>query len=394
MKLRIYALLICLIGMLGACQDKEEDIQPAEKVSRTVLAYIVGDNGRNDLSSLLKKNFNDMVKGMESVDNSDCNMLVYSVMKNQSPCLIHLKKTSSKVSVDTLLVYDNKENPLDKEEMKKVMSYAFEYFPADSYGYVFLSHAAGWIPATTKASRSIGTYRNTSMDVDEFREVLSDVGKHLDFILFDACYMQSIEVAYELRDNADYFIGSPTEIPGPGAPYNKLMKCFFDREDAALNIAKGYYEAYAEKYTGRIPTNDNWTGGVSVSVIKADALEQLADLTSRIFARYGQNVPISNVMCYDLSGSEYYCDLDGLIRTLTNENEDYATWRKAFVNARPYWGATLKNYSGFGMGQMFSMEDAEGISTYIPSGTPTSRANEYYRTYDWAVATEWGFSMM
>lgn len=390
MKLRIYTFFICLIGVLGACQDNEEVIKPAQKVSRTVLAYIVGDNGRNDLSSLLRKNFDDMVKGMELVDNSDCNMLVYSVMKDQPPCLIHLKKISGKVLVDTLLVYADKENPLDKEEMKKVMSYAFEYFPADSYGYVFLSHAAGWIPATTKASRSIGAYRNTSMDVDEFRDVLSDVDKHLDFILFDACYMQSIEVAYELRDNADYFIGSPTEIPGPGAPYNKLMKCFFDGENPALNIAKSYYEAYAEKYTGRIPTNENWTGGVSISVIRADALQQLADITGSVFAHYGQDVSVSNIMCYDLSGSEYYCDFDGLIRTLTSGNKDYVTWRKAFVAARPYWSTTLKNYSGFGMGQMFSMEGAEGMSIYIPSGVSTSRANEYYRTYNWSVVTGWG----
>ena len=391
MKLRSCVFLICLVGVLGACQDNEEEIKPAEKVSRTVLAYIIGDNGRNDLSSLLRGNFNDMVKGMEAVNSLDCNMLVYSVMIDEAPCLIRLKKEGQKVIADTLVVYDGKENPLDKEVMKKVMSYAFDYFPADSYGYVFLSHAAGWIPATTKASRSIGAYRNTSMDIDEFRDVLSDVDKHLDFILFDACFMQSVEVAYELRDKVDYFIGSPTEIPGPGAPYDELMECFFNKGNVAFDIAKSYYKSYEGKYTGYAPaSNANWTGGVSVSVIKGDVLDELAEKTEWIFSKYAKSVSVSDIMCYDLSGSKYYYDLDGVIRVLTQGNEgDYEIWRRVFEKARPYWGTTLKNYSGYTR-NVFSMEGAEGISTYIPSGVNTSKNNIYYRTYDWATATGWG----
>lgn len=388
MKLHICALLVLLAGTFGACQDDEEEMQPAEKVSRTVLAYIIGDNGMKDLSSQLKDNFDDMVKGMQDVDDSNCNMLVYSVMKKQSPCFIRLKKVDGEVSADTLIVYDGKENPLDKEVMKEIMSYAFDYFPADSYGFVFLSHAAGWIPAATKASRSIGAYRNTSMDIDEFREVLSDVGKRLEFILFDACYMQSVEVAYELRNYVNYFVGSPTEIPGPGAPYADLMKCFFSKENPAFKIAKAYFEPYERDYTGAIPSATTWTGGVSVSVIRGSALDDLTESTIRIISKYGKDVPASDIMCYDLSGYKYYYDLDGLIRTLTNGNEDYAAWRNIFTNARPYWYTTQKNYSG--IGRMFSMEGAQGISIYIPSGTPTSETNKYYRTYDWSTTTGWG----
>lgn len=52
------------------------------------------------------------------------------------------------------------------------------------------------------------------MNIPDFREALSSAfPKPLKFILFDSCNMQSVEVAYELRDCAEYFIGSPTEIP-------------------------------------------------------------------------------------------------------------------------------------------------------------------------------------
>ena len=46
---------------------------------------------------------------------------------------------------------------------------------------------------------------------------------HFDFIMFDACFMMSVEVAYEVRNYTDYYIGSPTENPGPGAPYDKVV---------------------------------------------------------------------------------------------------------------------------------------------------------------------------
>ena len=61
-------------------------------------------------------------------------------------------------------------------------------------------------------------------------------------------FMQSVEVAYELRDYTDYCIGSPTEIPGPGASYDELVPAMFFSEDAAVDIAKAYYEPYAAKY--------------------------------------------------------------------------------------------------------------------------------------------------
>lgn len=385
MKLRSCVFLICLVGVLGACQDDEEEIKPAEKVSRTVLAYMVDDT---NLSSYLKTNFNDMVKGMQFVDDSDCNMLVYSKLSENAPCLIKLSKLNGKVVADTLLIYED-QNPLNKSVMTDVLSTAFTRFPADSYGLVFLSHAEGWVPASTSASRSIGVYRNTSMNIDEFQQVLSDVGKHLSFVLFDACFMQSIEVAYELRNNVDFLIGSPTEIPGPGAPYADVMECLFSKHEAALEIADAYFASYARKYTGAYPiTNDNWTGGVSVSVIKSDALEQLAQKTEQIFFKYGTTTFSSNIMCYDRRSTKYYYDLNQVVYALTQGNSDYTNWKSAFMKARPYWETTAKNYSG--SGGLFSMEGAEGVSTYIPSGISTSRANEYYRTYDWTIATGWG----
>ena len=59
------------------------------------------------------------------------------------------------------------------------------------------------------------------------------------FIMFDACFMMSIEVAYAVRNYADYYMGCPTENPGPGAPYNKVVPYMF-KQGAAVQMAEAY----------------------------------------------------------------------------------------------------------------------------------------------------------
>lgn len=83
------------------------------------------------------------------------------------------------------------------------------------------------------------------MNISDLHEALS-VAPHFDFMLFDACYMQSVEVIYQLRDRTDYFIGSPTEIPGPGAPYEAVVPALFSQDKPEINIAESYYTVYAE----------------------------------------------------------------------------------------------------------------------------------------------------
>lgn len=140
-KIKILFVLFCITLFGTACHDEDEGPvgpQPREQVGRTVLVYIVGDAGDsyNELTTLFKTNFRDMKRGMEEVDYSKCNLVVYSEMVNDVPHLISLKKQNGKVVADTLFTYAE-QNPLDKNVMSTVISQTINYFPADSYGFVF-----------------------------------------------------------------------------------------------------------------------------------------------------------------------------------------------------------------------------------------------------------------
>lgn len=393
MKPKILTILLCLMALFAACEKEEPaepQPQPREKVARTVLVYLVGDNTSNDLSNLLMGNFKGMKVGMNQVDDADCNLIVYSEMKRDVPHFIRIYKNGGKVIADTLYTYPE-QNPLSTEVMGNTITEMMRLFPADSYGMIFLSHGDGWIPGTAPTGRWIGDYRGTQMDIADFHQVLKDTKCHLDFLLFDDCFMQSVEVAFELRDCVDYFIGSPTEIPGPGGYYELITPNLFLKDNFAIEIANSYFKHYEDKYTGEEPTsNDKWTGGVSVSVIDSKALDELAAATKNILPNYitdRQTIASNQVMRYDRRNStKYYYDFDGLMRSLTQENADYEAWKSAFDAAVILWNTTPRNYSAFT--GMFSMSGSAGLSSYIPRSYSTT-LNDFYHTYEWYTAAGW-----
>ena len=72
-------------------------------------------------------------------------------------------------------------------------------------------------------------------------------GIHFDYILFDACLMSQVEVAYELRNAADYLILSPAEVMSAGFPYFKMTKHLLsvdNTEQNVINVAKDFIDYY------------------------------------------------------------------------------------------------------------------------------------------------------
>lgn len=70
-KIKILSLFVCLLVLFTACHDEEDKPNYG---SRTVLVYIAGDNS---LSGFANEDLNEMIEGMQEVDDSRNNLLVY-----------------------------------------------------------------------------------------------------------------------------------------------------------------------------------------------------------------------------------------------------------------------------------------------------------------------------
>lgn len=371
-------------------------VEPAAllKGTRTILAYIAADNSLAPFASL---DLVEMKVGMAKVQDSNVHFLVY-IDDGKSPRLLELKNEKGAV-VETVVETYGSRNSVGVSETQEVFAKVFSNskYQADSYGLVYWSHGDGWLPYPLRAgTRWVGQDEGNGdnrMNISEFVEILKSA-PHFDFILFDACFMQAVEVAYELRDYTDYCIGSPTEIPGPGASYDVVVPAMFSAEDAAVNVAKAYYEPYAAKYNeGKGLSNSNWTAGASVCALRTDKLVDLARVTKQVLSGVVDNAHLrSLIFNYDkrssLDGAVGYYDMANMMKKITDDSA-YVIWRQAFDVAVTYWATTSMNYSAFA--DMFSMEGTNGVSCYIPSvsNTVTDKA---YRSTEWYTSA--GFAAL
>ena len=136
-----------------------------------------------------------------------------------------------------------------------------------------------------------------------------------------------LESMYELRKVTDYVVGSPAEIPDPGAPYDKVVPEMFKRQDAA----KGIMRKYAEFYQNYLP----------LSVVKTNDMEALAEATrnvlKQIYSRLETEYP-------DMTGLiHYYNDYKSRFYPYYNMFFDAGDFVKRYATDTEYkeWKAVL-----------------------------------------------------
>ncbi|MDR0976988.1 MAG: peptidase C11 [Prevotellaceae bacterium] len=350
-------------------------------------------------SNFATEDLEEIKQGYAQATTDNVHLLVYiDIQQAGIPArLVELKKSPDGNVVEHVVrTYTDRRNSVGVDETAEVFSDVFRSpaYQAHHYGLIYCSHGEGWMPYPARSSsRWIGQDNGDGdhrMNIEDLVRSMEGLPR-LDFILFDACFMGAVEVAYDLRHCADYVIASPTEIPGPGAKYDKLVPALFSATSIA-HIAAAYYEPYATMFDyGNRLSNANWTAGVSVAVIRTADLENLAATTARLLARTTIAPSSSHLrralFDYDkrignLERHIGYYDLANLMRQLLSP-ADYPVWELAFTAARPYWQTTSMNYSVYG--GLFSTTGANGLSCYVPLGNATT-ADNLYRLCHWYQA--------
>lgn len=414
MKYTWFALLLTLL--LVACSKEEEEVLP----DRTILVYMAAENS---LSSYALQDVEEMLVGMESIDDSKNKLLVYldtdtydsDQQTKQAPAIywIHKNKQGNVIKEMVYQYPEQDASSITVERMSDVFQRTFSAFQAQSYGLILWSHGDGWIPFLTEPSslRSFGQDGGSNgymMDFLDLCEAVRQGTQYLnnksrfDFIYFDACFMQSVEVLYQLRSYADYFMGSPMETPASGTPFDKLLTQLFTQGEAGIkSFTEGYYNEYAQNYNGgKNSTNSLWTSGVYISAVRSESLDQLAEATQTIYSEQAEKMStitesdVKDVQYFDHNrrynrvNMRIYFDLGDYIKHLT-EQESLDTWTKSLdaaivcSNATPTcFCSSAYNYTGNGD---IAINAACGLSTYIlfPQNAKYASWNTYYKQLDW-----------
>ena len=165
------------------------------------------------------------------------------------------------------------------------VSFFKSVFQASNYALIIWDHGNAWIGDHKSTSRSYSpqaiAFDDTSRNwitTPELRRALEEAGG-VDLLGMDACLMGSIEVLYELKDVADYVVGSSFLEPGTGWNYEFLKQITSTDNEGA--VGRKIVDAYRGYYDGT-----SWESkGLSLAVYNMSKVAQTASALNYLSLR-------------------------------------------------------------------------------------------------------------
>lgn len=364
--------------------------------TRTVLVYIAADN---NLSGDAGYNIEHMKMAMSGSSVMEhMNLLVYVDRLKTNPALLHIHDHRA----DTIKAYDEK-NSADASTLREVIDYVKREWPSDYYGLVLWSHGTGWLPesqlhyvapnlgyvpirrahATKAFSKDYITVDGKQvakwMEIEDLVEAIPN--GMFDYILFDACYMGNVEIAYALRNKTKYIVSSCFEIVSTGFPYDRAAPYLLNS-----NLTQACMEFYS--YYNRMT---NWEQMAGISIVKTDGLDSLARCFKKVVADFRDSIPVmdvSKVQRFDRFNNHVFYDLEDFVHKLGPRKEYLNEFRLQlsecvqFKISTPYIFPKDED--------SIKVNTYCGLSVYIPlEKYDAPGLNDDYRRTEWSERTNY-----
>lgn len=401
--------IISMFLLMVACSNEDSPQPtpsgPEEVAPLTVLGYMVANNNLDDD---LYENIAAMCQGL-SLMEKPASLLVYwdgktSMGTNAATHAILKFETDGKGNVNGMPPFDEmatvdemiaiaevvKEYPSQLSTSEKVMSSVLkdmvELAPTERLGIVFGSHGSAWTNSifTSRSFGQDGSYTDNTILLPQMASAIKSTGKSFDFILFDACYMGTVEVCYDFKDVADYQIVSVMEVPAYGFPYytNLLSYLYEGTVEGYKKVCKEYVDYYTEIYeTGQ----QAWG---TVALIDSKEVVGLAEAVKHEIVSHKELLSVFDTEALQEYGKSTAPDIAVDLRQFVKEMNDGSvpsTFDSQLSKAVLYKGCITKaRPSSYAV----DADNYCGLGIYIPVSS-RSKWNDYFKTIDWFTASGW-----
>jgi hypothetical protein len=388
----------------GADREDRTDHRTAGQAKWTFMVYMAGDNNLDGAA------LRDIAEMAKAGSTKDVHILVQlDRLEDQKTRRFRIAQGGGfkKDCIETF----SETNTGDPQILYSFCKWALDNYPADRYALILWNHGSGWWedaksraagPAGRRphqplfkhsfpqAHRSI-CYDDTSggdaLDNRELRVVLAGfcalLGRKIDLLGMDACLMNMVEVAYQLRDSVNVIVGSEIEEPFDGWPYAEILSRLTarPRQDATA-FARWIVKSYLSSYQGKGETVTQSALDVSRIgdvVTKIDALSKtlltaLETGTKSIAAAWKKSPRF-----YD----DNYIDLLCFAKNLRRKaGPDLQASAESLISAlKPGKSRTILSQGKIGR----EVRGTGGLSIFFPA----DRINPAYRGLDFCAACQW-----
>lgn len=227
------------------------------------------------------------------------------------------------------------------------------------------------------------------LDNAELKTVLKNVtagaGRSIDVLGFDACLMNMLEIAYQLRQYTGYSVGSEQTEPGEGWPYDTVLADLDANPSmTAAQFGTAIVKRYIESYKSGDVTQSLLDLGQSKEIAKAvDVLAKALIAALKKPADYAAITKATRAaQHYEYADFQDLYDLCTQLQTRVSakavKNAAAATMQ-ALTGTAPFVAA--ERHKGAGVAR------SHGASIYFPTARDVQVA---YSSLDFAKATAWG----
>lgn len=237
--------------------------QPAEPQLKdwTVLVYSVSDN---NLYSYMQEDLNEAERigttnemnlvAETSHQPKGGNVVRLKMQKDDSPEL------TSPVVQDLGPGYDM----ANSDALANSIAWAMKEYPAKHFMVICSDHGSGWQGALN--SESHDSWMNANDLEAAFNKANDLTGKKIDIIGFDACLMANMETAHQLKNCANFMVGSEETEGGAGWQYDEVLgKVKTNDNSRILSGQMLNYAAQALRSRGSMEPSEMAKGIVSMA---------------------------------------------------------------------------------------------------------------------------------
>lgn len=358
MKKILYIFLFSIFWI--ACQ--KEDIEPAmpTETDQTVLLYMPWSS---NLTSYFHNNIADFEKAVKQNILKNNRLIVFFAETETKATLFEIKYNKGEVLRSTIKEY-GVSTFTTADGIASLINEVKKVAPANRYAMIVSCHGMGWLPVSTskamKASYAAekdyweyegvpltryfgGLSSEYQIDITTFADGVIGSNTKMEYILFDDCYMSSIEVAYDLKDATDYLIASPTEVMAYGFPYADIGKHLFGNVNyyAICNGFLSFYEQYNVMPCG------------TIGVIDCTELDGMASIMKEMNSRYTfKESDVNKVQRLDGYNPIIFFDFGDYVSKLCEDKELLNRFNVQFDKTAPHFMAT-KSYYSMSKGQVY-----------------------------------------
>jgi len=390
--------------------------KPPQKTAKewTIMVFI---NGKNDLEPYAIKDMNEMEKIGSTdkmnvvtqtgrIDGYDDSEGDWTGVRRY-----YITKDASETKLSSKMVQDlGKLDMGDYKTLAEFGKWAKANYPAKKYMLIVWNHGSGWekgVKARLNKGISYDEETDNHITTPQLGLALKEMGK-VDVYGSDACLMQMPEVDYEIKDYADYIVGSEETEPGDGYTYDLFLgPVAANPAMGPAELAKAAVDGYSDHYQaikgastqsfvksaalpGLVEKVNAWTGAVMAAGLKKEVAEARGAAMS--YAVYDNKdlyhfVSLVAGKTADPTVTERSAALMNFIK------KDLVLHNR--VNNKPYtpgggggWYDD-PDYEDYGRGpkatRASDYTNSNGIAVYVPG----SSLGEGYNELAWSAVSNW-----